>query len=795
MSVELATAYVTLAYRDAITPQARKEFRQVEQDAAASGKKVGANLGGGIKSAMSAAGGLLAAAGVTKFVGASIAGARESAKVASLTENAIRATGGAAKVSAAQVGELSAAISRKTGIDDEQIQTGANLLLTFKNVRNEVGAGNDMFNQATAAAQDLAAAGFGSADSAAKMLGKALNDPIKGMSALGEAGVTFTEAQKQQVAAMVEAGDVLGAQKIIMAEVQSQVGGAAEATATAGDKAAVAFGNLQEAVGAKLLPVVDQAAVGLADFIAGMEDGTGAGGTFAGILGTVWSAGESVVGFLQKYSDILVPLGVGIGAILAAQKAWTIATGAWTIATGIATAAQTLFNAVLAANPIGLVVLALVGLTAAIVTAYKKSETFRDIVNGAWTIISEGAEWMWNGVLKPTFKFLLKAFLAVADGILSGAAKAFGWVPGIGGKLKSAAAKFDEFKKDVNASLAGLDNKTVNVGVQFKAGTKLAYDYRHQGLYTGGHVRLADGGVMPGFTPGRDVHRFYSPTGGVLDLSGGEPVLRPEAGRVLGTDWVDGINAAARSGGTAGVRRWLGLATGGVIPRAWLPSRATVWRATDEGSLGAMAPQLAKFAAEGGGVGGGPRYTGGGNPGIRGDIVGLVSSFLARLGAWNQALGGRYWVNSGYRSVEEQWRLWNASDKTGRMVAYPGRSRHNAGTAADLAPSTTPAHRALARAFGLYFPMSYEPWHIQPLARGGIVKPFVADAGVTLAPGINVVNNKLGKPEPLARTDQPMRLDRWTIEQLADAMASRPNVISSDSVGRASVSYAGSRRR
>lgn len=786
--VELATAYVNLVYQDNIRAAAGRELDAVERDAKSSGKRVGASLGGGIKSAMSAAGGLLAAAGVTSFVKDSIAGARESAKVAAITENAVRATGGAAKISASQVGDLAAAISKKTGIDDEAIQSNANLLLTFKNVRNEVGAGNDIFNQATAAAQDLSKAGFGSADSAAKMLGKALNDPIKGMSALGRAGVTFTEAQKQQVAAMVEAGDVLGAQKIIMAEVQSQVGGAAEATATAGDKAAVAFGNLQEAVGAKLLPVVDQAAVGLADFIAGMEDGTGAGGTFAGILGTVWSAGESVVGFLQKYSDILVPLGVGIGAILAAQKAWTIATG-------IATAAQTLFNAVLAANPIGLVVLALVGLTAAIVTAYKKSETFRDIVNGAWTIISEGAEWMWNGVLKPTFKFLLKAFLAVADGILSGAAKAFGWVPGIGGKLKSAAAKFDEFKKDVNASLAGLDNKTVNVGVQFKAGTKLAYDYRHQGLYTGGHVRLADGGVMPGFTPGRDVHRFYSPTGGVLDLSGGEPVLRPEAGRVLGTDWVDGINAAARSGGTAGVRRWLGLATGGVIPRAWLPSRATVWRATDEGSLGAMAPQLAKFAAEGGGVGGGPRYTGGGNPGIRGDIIGLVSSFLARLGAWNQALGGRYWVNSGYRSVEEQWRLWNASDKTGRMVAYPGRSRHNAGTAADLAPSTTPAHRALARAFGLYFPMSYEPWHIQPLARGGIVKPFVADAGVTLAPGINVVNNKLGKPEPLARTDQPMRLDRWTIEQLADAMASRPNVISSDSVGRASVSYAGSRRR
>lgn len=67
----------------------------------------------------------------------------------------------------------------------------------------------------------------------------------------------------------------------------------------------------------------------------------------------------------------------------------------------------------------------------------------------------------------------------------------------------------------------------------------------------------ADGGVIAGYTPGRDVHTFVSPTGGILHLSGGEPVLRPEAGLVLGKDWVDGINAAARTGGTRGVRRFI----------------------------------------------------------------------------------------------------------------------------------------------------------------------------------------------------------------------------------------------
>ena len=757
--VELATAYVNLAYQDSITTGARRELAQVERDSVASGKKIGSNLSSGVSGALKAAGGLLAAAGVGGFLRDSIAGARESNKVAAVTANAIKVTGGAAKVTARQVGDLAAAISAKTGVDDEAIQSGANLLLTFKNVRNEVGAGNDVFSQATASAQDLAAAGFGSADSAAKMLGKALNDPIKGMSALGRAGVTFTEAQKKQIAALVETGDVLGAQKIIMAEVQSQVGGAAEATATAGDKAAVAFGNLQEVVGAKLLPIIDKGATKLTKFVTGMQDGTGAGGKFAGVLGTVWSAGGRVVSFVDRYQDIIIPLAAGIGAIVVAQKAWTIATGA-------ATAAQALFNAALAANPIGLVILAIVGLGTALVVAYKKSETFRNVVNGAWTAVSDGAKYMWNDVLRPTLRALLDGFLAVAGGILKAAEKAFGWVPGIGDKLKSASSKFEAFRGDVNRALGGIDDRQVSVGIQFRAGSKLYYAARHVGKADGGFLpmRFADGGVMPGYTPGRDVHTFVSPTGGVLELSGGEPVLRPEAGRVLGRGWVDGINAAARSGGTGGVSRFLGrFAGGGVIPRALVPSYGLVAGASDEQSLQAIAR-----VAEG--------LTRFGAGGIGGKTAGLIPEFLARLGMWNQALGGIYSVFSGFRSIAEQTILWNRSDKSGRMVARPGSSRHNFGTAADLAPGTTAAHRALAPAFGMSFPMSYEPWHIQMLRSGGHVRPFVADSGVTLAPGINVVHNKLGKPEPLGRLDKALELGPQTLAALDRMMTARLRV-------------------
>lgn len=77
------------------------------------------------------------------------------------------------------------------------------------------------------------------------------------------------------------------------------------------------------------------------------------------------------------------------------------------------------------------------------------------------------------------------------------------------------------------------------------------------------------GGILPGYTPGKDVHRFYSPTAGLLDLSGGEGIARPEVVRAMGEAGFNSLNAAARSGGVAAVKKLLGqgaqFATGGIL--------------------------------------------------------------------------------------------------------------------------------------------------------------------------------------------------------------------------------------
>lgn len=213
------------------------------------------------------------------------------------TEQAIKATGGAANVSAKEVSGLADALSKKTGIDDEAIQTGENLLLTFKGIRNETGKGNDIFNQATAAVLDLSKQ-FGGIEGSAVQVGKALNDPIAGITALGRAGVTFTDQQKEQIKALVETGDVLGAQKIILGEINAQVGGQAAAQATAADRLKVVWGNLREELGARLLPIVDKVSTFLADRLPGALDKTGS--VLGPVVRSVKSAIDGIVGGFQN---------------------------------------------------------------------------------------------------------------------------------------------------------------------------------------------------------------------------------------------------------------------------------------------------------------------------------------------------------------------------------------------------------------------------------------------------------------------------------------------------------------
>ena len=287
--------------------------------------------------------------------------------ITAVFKNVGDATGEAAKHAI----DLAESFGRQAGISPTVIKGGEAILATFHSVSDATGMQSGVFDRATKAAADLAAAGFGSMDTNAKQLGKALQDPTTGMSALRRAGVNFTSAQQDQIKAMQKSGDLLGAQKQILAEVEGQVKGTATATAGSGAKMKVAYEEMQASIGTALLPAVSKV---------------------KGELGGLFN-------FVSANASWLVPLAAGIGtvvlALLAFVKAFQLF-GAVKEAIAGVRVAWMLLNTSFIASPIGIIITAIVALAVILVVLYLKVSWFRDAVNAAWSGIVTGFQAAWN---------------------------------------------------------------------------------------------------------------------------------------------------------------------------------------------------------------------------------------------------------------------------------------------------------------------------------------------------------------------------------------------------------------
>lgn len=167
----------------------------------------------------------------------------------------IKATGKAAGFTADELFRVASALQNMTTFGDENIINMQALLATFKNIKG------DEFTRATSAALDMAAVLDSDLKSAAIQLGKALNDPEKGLSALSRSGVSFTAEQQDLVKSLVKSGQVAKAQNIILAEMEAQFGGAAKAAASATGGPLKQFlnvvGDVKELIGGAVLAVLD----------------------------------------------------------------------------------------------------------------------------------------------------------------------------------------------------------------------------------------------------------------------------------------------------------------------------------------------------------------------------------------------------------------------------------------------------------------------------------------------------------------------------------------------------------
>lgn len=140
-------------------------------------------------------------------------------------EALLKATGGASQQTSADIEQMAIQIGQGTLASVQGVRDAAGVLLTFKSISG------DTFKEVLTLSQDLAAVGFGSVKTAALQLGKALEEPEIGLSALRRVGVSFSEEQKEMIKVMSLTGRQAEAQAMILKALKEQVGGAGEGAA------------------------------------------------------------------------------------------------------------------------------------------------------------------------------------------------------------------------------------------------------------------------------------------------------------------------------------------------------------------------------------------------------------------------------------------------------------------------------------------------------------------------------------------------------------------------------------
>jgi len=199
-------------------------------------------------------GGALAGLGAAFTLNSFIQSAREAEREGKKLDAVLASTGGAAGVSGDEIRQMAGDLQRLTDFEDDATIGAAGVLATFTQIRG------DTFKSAIVAAQDLSSVMGQDLQSSVVQVGKALNDPIKGITALSRVGVSFSEQQKQQIKQLMQVGDIAGAQAVILGELQKEFGGAAQAVSDPFTRMGNVIGDIGESIGGAILPTLQAVA-------------------------------------------------------------------------------------------------------------------------------------------------------------------------------------------------------------------------------------------------------------------------------------------------------------------------------------------------------------------------------------------------------------------------------------------------------------------------------------------------------------------------------------------------------
>lgn len=206
---------------------------------------------------------------LTGFLGDTIKSANDSENALAQLTSVLKSTGNAAGLSADDLKNQANALQKLTTFSDEAVMSAQNLLLTFTNVKGSV------FKESIPIILDMSQALGQDLKSSSIQLGKALNDPIKGITALSRVGVSFTQQQKDQIEALVGANKSMEAQKIILKELKTEFGGSAEAAgktfAGSLERLKNQVDDVKESIGTALVKALTPFTQQAANFVASVD--------------------------------------------------------------------------------------------------------------------------------------------------------------------------------------------------------------------------------------------------------------------------------------------------------------------------------------------------------------------------------------------------------------------------------------------------------------------------------------------------------------------------------------------
>jgi hypothetical protein len=281
-------------------------------------------VGGHFKSALGSilgfAGGALAIGGVTMAAGFLVGQMKDvitqgmsQQKVMTETSNVLAHMGNVSGQTSQSIGDYADHMAQLTGVSDDVIQHSENVMLTFGNL------GKNIFPQAETAALNMSTMLGTDLQGSVIQVGKALNDPIKGIASLSREGVSFSQVEKDNIKTMMAHNNIAGAQAIVMGELNKQFGGAAVSAGTtfggAMSRLNVIVDQAKEKLGLALLPILGKILTAIMPLVT--QFGAALPGAMAALTDFVSKNVSPVIDRLASFvRGDLIPVLVSLGGFI-----------------------------------------------------------------------------------------------------------------------------------------------------------------------------------------------------------------------------------------------------------------------------------------------------------------------------------------------------------------------------------------------------------------------------------------------------------------------------------------------